>query len=101
MALEIAEANNSKKDVLLALNNVGLAYKTQGNLIGALEIYLRCLNIQEVLKYSDSKKAPFLQNIGNIYSELGNYKFKRRKYLCSTDANFMASASAFFDLIMK
>lgn len=70
-ALQLSEKINSKKDIALSLNSIGIIYWYQGDYPKALEYEYKVLKISEEI--GDKRRiAGSLNNIGNIYHEQGD-----------------------------
>ncbi|MFX1258921.1 MAG: tetratricopeptide repeat protein [Promethearchaeota archaeon] len=77
--LRISKKTGDESSKGIALNNIGMIYREQGNYPEALKMYEEALKIDEQLG-NLSGKARALSNIAAVYYEQGNYPETLRKY---------------------
>ncbi|MGB5555875.1 MAG: tetratricopeptide repeat protein [Flavobacteriaceae bacterium] len=61
-------------------NNIGIVSKDLGQTAAALEAYLTAIKISESLGEPEEERAPYLMNIGKLYSKLGNLEVSNDYY---------------------
>ncbi|MBK7818092.1 MAG: tetratricopeptide repeat protein [Sphingobacteriaceae bacterium] len=72
------EAIGDKKGVASSLNNLGVIYTNLGQILSAIDVYKRCLKIQEALNEKKIWVLPFTTLVTFI-----NYRRSRKKFRVS------------------
>jgi len=81
---ELAESLEDYTTLGKSSYNMGLIKKKEGNYLEALHHYL--LSISSFEKVGDNSRIPIvLDNIGNVFTEVGNYDYAKKFYLKSIE----------------
>ena len=83
-----------KKDLAASLHTLGFAYRKQGNLDTALEVYNEALSIRQMtLGHQHEETALTYHNIGIVYCEMGKHDEAMTAYAKALQTNRSAISS--------